>query len=93
MDLAGSLNILWYILFIIFGSLLLQILFSKLMKLDGDTALATSVALINSPPFVPLVAALLNNKEIIILGITIGMLGYMLGNYLGLAVYFLLATV
>ena len=63
------------------------------MKLDGDTALVTSVALINSPPFVPLVAALLNNKEIIILGITIGMLGYMLGNYLGLAVYFLLATV
>ena len=93
MDLAGSLNILWYILFIIFGSLILQILFSKLMKLDGDTTLVTSVALINSPPFVPLVAALLNNKEIIILGITIGMLGYMLGNYLGLAVYFLLAPV
>ena len=80
-------------MFIIFGSLILQILFSKLMKLDGDTTLVTSVALINSPPFVPLVAALLNNKEIIILGITIGMLGYMLGNYLGLAVYFLLAPV
>lgn len=90
MDLAGSLNILWYILFVIFGSLLLQILFSRLLKLDGDSTLVTSVALINSPPFVPLVAALLNNKDLIILGITIGLLGYMTGNYLGLAVFFLL---
>ena len=91
MDLTGSLNILWYILFIIFGSLILQIILAKLLKLDGDTTLVTSVALINSPPFVPLVAALLGNKEIIVLGITVGLLGYMLGNYLGLAVFFLLA--
>lgn len=93
MDLAGSLNILWYILFIIFGSLLLQVIFAKLLKLDGDTTLVTSVALINSPPFVPLVAALLNNKEVIVLGITIGLLGYMLGNYLGIAVYFILTSI
>lgn len=91
MDLTASLNILWYILFVIFGSLVLQILFSKLFKIDGDSALVTSVALINSPPFVPLVAALLNNKDLIILGITIGLLGYMLGNYLGLGVFFLLS--
>jgi uncharacterized membrane protein len=54
--------------------------------------MVTSVALINSPPFVPLVAALLNNKELIILGITIGLLGYMLGNYLGLGFFYLLAN-
>ena len=92
MDLVGSLNFLWYILFIIFGSLLLQILFSRLLKLDSDSTMVTSVALINSPPFVPLVAALLNNKELIILGITIGLLGYMLGNYLGLGIFYLLAN-
>ena len=91
MNLLGSLNILWYILFVIFGSLILQIILAKLLKLDGDTTLVTSVALINSPPFVPLVAALLNNKDVIVLGITIGLLGYMLGNYLGLAVFFILS--
>ncbi len=91
MNLAGSLHILWFILFVIFGSLVLQILFAKLLHLDGDTTLVTSVALINSPPFVPLVAALLGNKEIIVLGITVGLIGYMLGNYLGLAIFFLLA--
>ncbi len=92
MNLSGSLSILWYILFIIFGSLLLQIIFSRLLKLDADTTLVTSVALINSPPFVPLVAALLGNKDIVILGITIGLLGYMVGNYLGLGIFWLLIS-
>ena len=92
LDLTDSLNILWYIIFIIFGSLLLQILFARLLHLDGDTTLVTSVALINSPPFVPLVAALLNNRNLIVLGITIGLIGYLVGNYLGLATYFLLST-
>ncbi len=90
MDLAGSLNILWYILFVIFGSLVLQVLFARLLRLDGDSTLVTSVALINSPPFVPMVAALLNNKDLIVLGISIGLLGYMFGNYIGLGIYYLL---
>ena len=91
LDLTGSLNILWYILFIIFGSLLLQILFARLLHLDGDTTLVTSVALINSPPFVPLVAALLDNRDLVVLGISIGLIGYLVGNYLGLATFFLLS--
>ena len=91
MDLAGSLNILWLILFIVFGSLVFQILFAKLLHLDGDTTLVTSVTLVNSPPFVPMVATLLGNKEVIVLGITIGLLGYMVGNYLGLGMFLLLS--
>lgn len=91
LDLTGSLNILWYILFIIFGSLILQILFARIIHLDGDTTLVTSVTLINSPPFVPLVAALLGNRELIVTGITIGLIGYLVGNYLGLGLFFLLA--
>ncbi len=90
MDIAGSLPILYYLGFIILGSLILQILFAKLLKIDGDSVMVCSVALINSPPFVPLAAALLNNKDIVILGITIGLLGYMLGNYLGIGLYHLL---
>ena len=90
MDIAGSLPILYYLGFIILGSLILQILFAKILKIDGDSVMVCSVALINSPPFVPLAAALLNNKDIVILGITIGLLGYMLGNYLGIGLYHLL---
>ena len=90
MDFLGSLHILWYILFTIFGSLVLQVLLARLLRIDGDTVLVSSVALINSPPFVPMVAALLGNRSIVVLGITIGLLGYMLGNYLGIGVYHLL---
>ncbi len=90
MDIAGSLPILYYLGFIIIGSLILQVLFAKILKIDGDSVMVCSVALINSPPFVPLAAALLNNKNIVVLGITIGLLGYMLGNYLGIGIYHLL---
>jgi uncharacterized membrane protein len=90
MDIAGSLPILYYLGFIIIGSLILQFIFARLMKIDGDSVMVCSVALINSPPFVPLAAALLGNKNIVILGITIGLLGYMLGNYLGIGIFHLL---
>lgn len=93
MDIAGSLPILYYLGFIIVGSLVLQILFAKLLKIDGDSVMVCSVALVNSPPFVPLAAALLNNKNIVVLGITIGLLGYMLGNYLGIGIYHLLLSI
>ncbi len=90
MDIAGSLPILYYLGFIIIGSLILQFIFARLMKIDGDSVMVCSVALINSPPFVPLAAALLGNKNIVILGITIGLLGYMLGNYRGIGIFHLL---
>lgn len=90
MDMAGSLPILYYLGFIIFGSLVLQTLMARLLKIDGDSVMVSSVALINSPPFVPLAAALLGNKNIVVLGITVGLLGYMLGNYLGIGLYHLL---
>ena len=92
MDLSGSLDILYYLGFVIFGSLALQVLLAKMMKIDGDSVLVSSISLINSPPFVPMVAALLGNKNIIVLGITVGLLGYMLGNYIGIGVYFLLSA-
>ena len=93
MDITGSLPILYYLGFIILGSLVLQIIFAKMLKIDGDSVMVCSVALINSPPFVPLAAALLNNKDIVILGITIGLLGYMLGNYLGIGIFHLLVAI
>lgn len=90
LHLSQNIGVIYYLAFAIFGSLVLQILLARLLRLDGDSVLVTSVALINSPPFVPMVAALLNNKDVVILGITVGLLGYMLGNYLGIGIYNLL---
>ena len=92
MDLSGSLDVLYYLGFVIFGSLTLQVILAKVMKIDGDSVLVSSISLINSPPFVPMVAALLGNKDIIVLGITVGLLGYMLGNYMGIGIFHLLTS-
>ncbi len=85
-----SLNLFSYIGFVIFGSLILQIIFAKIFKIDADTTIITSTALICSPPFVPVIAQSLKNKEIILSGITVGVIGYAIGNYFGVFVaYFL----
>jgi uncharacterized membrane protein len=80
--------LLGYIALAVFGSLFLHLLLSKLFKIDADTALITSVALVCSPPFVPVAAASMKNRQILVSGISIGIIGYAVGNYLG----FLLAN-
>ncbi|MBR4919586.1 MAG: DUF819 family protein [Bacteroidales bacterium] len=92
LELSRYLFILYYITFAVFGSLVLQFLFARLFKVDGPLTMAASIALINSPPFVPMVAATLKNKGIILPGIAIGLLGYAVGNYLGLVIYGLLVA-
>ena len=92
LEFSRYLFILWYIAFAVFGSLALQLLFAKLLKLDGDLTLAASISLINSPPFVPMVAAVLKNHAVILPGIAIGLLGYAVGNYLGIGIFMLLTA-
>ncbi len=36
-------------------------------------------------------AALLKNRDVVMVGIAIGLLGYAIGNYLGIGIYFLLS--
>lgn len=87
---SQSLYLLAFITFVIFGSLTLQIVLSKIFKIDTDTTLITSLAFILSAPFVPTVANAFRNKEIILSGITIGIIGYSAGNFLGITLaYFL----
>lgn len=79
-----AMPIFLYISYTITLSLLLHLLLSKIFKIDADTMIITSTALICSPPFVPVVAGALNNRSIIISGLTIGIVGYAIGNYLGI---------
>jgi uncharacterized membrane protein len=79
-----------YISYAYFGSLLLHLLLSKIFRINADDFLITTAALVFSPPFVPVVAGALKNKDIIITGITVGIFGYVIGNYLGVGLaYFL----
>jgi len=83
-------SIFLYILLAVVGSLLFHALLSWIFKIDVDNFLITSIALSMSPPFVPVVAAALKNKMVVISGLIIGIIGYAIGNYLGVAVAYVL---
>ena len=83
LDLVGGLDLLGYLLIAVFGSLLMQVIFAKIFRIDSDMMVISSVTFINSPPFVPMMAAAMKNKDVLIPGLTIGVIGYAAGNYLG----------
>ncbi|MBC8192972.1 MAG: DUF819 family protein [Candidatus Marinimicrobia bacterium] len=96
-NLEQLVNINWsmmfFVNFIVFGTMLLHAVFCKLFNIDTDTFLITSVSAVCSPPFVPVVAKALNNKEIILSGLTTGIIGYAIGNYLGVAFAYIFRAV
>jgi len=83
---AASVDLIYYPAFVIFGSLALQSVISRFTKTDVDTLMITSTALICSPPFVPVVSSAINNRNMLVPGITVGLIGYAVGNYLGFIV-------
>lgn len=83
LDLAGGLNLMGYLLFAVFGSLVIQALLARIFKIDADTMIIASVTFINSPPFVPMMAAAMKNRSVLVTGLTLGIIGYAVGNYLG----------
>jgi uncharacterized membrane protein len=85
-----SADIFLYVVFVVFGITILTFIFSAIFKIDVDTTIVTMTSLIFSPPFVPVVAAKLKNKEIIISGLTVGIIGYAIGNYLGILMAYVL---
>lgn len=83
LDFAGGINLFGYLLIAVFGSLLLQVIFARMFRIEADMMVIASVTYINSPPFVPMMAAAMKNKNVLVPGLSIGILGYAVGNYLG----------
>lgn len=81
---AEYLNVTLMVAFVVFGSLILHLILAAIFKVNVDDFLITTTALVYSPPFVPVVAGALKNKEIIITGLTVGIIGYAIGNYIGI---------
>jgi uncharacterized membrane protein len=81
-----SQQLFYNVAFVVFGSMMVHVFLARIFKLDADTTIISITALTYSPPFVPTVAGALKNKDIIISGLTIGILGYAFGTYLGIFV-------
>jgi uncharacterized membrane protein len=77
----------------VFGSLILHALLCKLSKVDSDTFMVTSVSAICSPPFVPMMVKALDNPSVLLSGMTTGIIGFALGNYLGISLALFLQTI
>ena len=91
LDLKGGINQLAFMSVAVFLSLTLHALMCRLMRTDADSMMISSVAFINSPPFVPMASAAMNNKNALVTGLAAGVVGYAAGNHLGVLMAELLA--
>lgn len=83
---------LFYFIATVLGlSIALHFLLAKLCRVEADTFTISMTALIFSPPFVPTVAGAMKNRDCMLTGIVVGLLGYALGNYLGIGWYMLIS--
>lgn len=87
---AGVLNLLWFIMFITFSAVFIHLLLCRIFKVTGDLFTVALVAMLCSPPFVPPIVSAMGNRKVLISGITIGLVGYTIGTYLGVVLAYTL---
>ena len=93
LNLTDGVNQILFLTITVFGSLLLHALFCRIMRVDADSMTVSSVSFINSPPFVPMMVAVLKNKKTLIVGLGAGIVGYALGNHFGVLMASLLELI
>ena len=81
-----NLNIIGFLSFAIFVSLFIHAIICRLLKVNADSMVISSVAFINSPPFVPMISNAMKNRAALVTGISSGLIGYAVGNYLGIVI-------
>lgn len=84
MSIGENGRLLAFFACVVFGSLLLHMLFSWILKIDADTAVIASNAFVNAPPSVPVISSAMKNPKALTAGLTIGIVGYAIGTYLGI---------
>jgi len=88
--LGSSSGIFLYTAFVMASAIVIHLILAWIFRIDTDTMLITSTAGIFGPAFIGPVAERLRNREVIVPGLTCGLVGYAIGNYLGFAVAWLL---
>lgn len=88
---ASSVDILIFTALFLTVCVVVHYVWARLFKIDVDTLLITSTAAVMGPPFVGLVSDALKNKEVMLSGMTTGLVGYAVGNYAGFLVIKLLS--
>jgi uncharacterized membrane protein len=84
LEIMENLHIIGFLAFSIFVSLFIHAIICRLFKVNADSMVISSVAFINSPPFVPMISNAMKNRAALVTGISAGLIGYAVGNYLGI---------
>jgi len=71
---------------LVISLLVLHLIFAMIFKIDTDTFIITATACIFGPPFIGQVCSAIKNKEMLAPGIAFGVLGLIIGTYLGIFV-------
>ena len=87
---GGSLMIGLFVAWVMVIAAGLHLLLCRIMHVSGDLFCVSQIALLCSPPFVPPVVGAMKNKKVLISGIAIGLVGYAIGTYLGVAIAMIL---
>lgn len=75
------------------GAIILHYVLCLIFRIDGGTAIITSIAGIYGPPFIAPAANAYGDQKLIIPGVICGTLGLVLGNVIGIALGEILATI
>jgi uncharacterized membrane protein len=87
---ADGMELLYFSALTLYSTTFLHLLLCKLFKVDRDTVILSYVAGFYGPVFVVQVAAALKNKRLLAAGIAVSLLGFGIGNYLGIGLaYFI----
>lgn len=87
-----GMELLWFSALALGTTTLLHLLFCYWRKIDRDTVILSSVAAFYGPVFVVQVATAIKNKSLLAAGLAISLLGFGIGNYLGIGVAWTVAA-
>lgn len=77
-------TVLFFTTSVMFLAIGLHYILAVIFRIDRDTVMITSTAAIMGPVFIGQIASVLNNKDLVFSGMATGLMGYAIGNYLGI---------
>jgi uncharacterized membrane protein len=86
---TSVLSLLYFIVTITLISITIHLILCRIFKVTGDLFTVAIMGLFCSPPFIPPAVSAMGNKKVLISGVAIGLVGYAIGTYLGVALYYL----
>lgn len=83
--IAQGLDLAFFSGIALYGTIILHLLLAKLFKVDRDAFMISTTAAIFGPVFIGQITSVIGKKSLVLPGISLGLLGYAIGNYIGIA--------